>query len=95
MASRFALWVFLLCGSGNCGTVKPVPTPSAPCAGVACTCADLCDHRGRLGCSTAEPTPGGKTCLDVCRNATDPAGPVMWDLGCRAHAETCEEVNCP
>lgn len=95
--------VFVAASAFNC-TPHPAPVPVTPsldaaapsdaCQGNEPTCACLCEHRLRLGCRSAEATPGGHTCLDVCANATDPAGPIQWDLACRVGAATCAEVGC-
>jgi hypothetical protein len=81
---------------GCCAHVPPPPPgpAAATCAEHVCTCADVCEHGTRLGCDWAEPTERGATCQTVCRNATDPAGPIVWDLDCRAHSATCDVSSC-
>lgn len=83
---------------------SPTPAPVGPtldaaapaaCQGNEPTCACLCEHRTRLGCRSAEPTPAGHTCLEVCANATDPGGPIQWNLGCRIRSSDCAEASCP
>lgn len=96
--------VFVAASAFNCTPHNPPPTPVGPaldaaapaavCQGNEPTCACLCEHRSRLGCRTAEPTPGGHTCLEVCANATDPAGPIQWSLSCRIASSNCAESGC-
>lgn len=90
--------VVVLAGAACNGcTHNPPPTPTPVTAVDAgdLSCAALCEHRSRLGCRTAEPTPGGFTCIDVCANANDPAGPIQWDMGCRVTTTSCDaEARC-
>jgi hypothetical protein len=82
-------WIVLslAAASGACGTTPPTPDPTPS----GYTCDTYCDNALRLGCSFAQPAPGGDaTCADVCRSATTV---VRWDLACRSKAETCEQVN--
>lgn len=90
-----ALLAFVAALGAGC-THNPPPTPVGPTSDASAPggCAALCQHRSQLGCSTAAPTAAGATCLDVCRNATDPAGPIQWDLVCRTGATDCNETGC-
>lgn len=86
--------VLLLALAAGCGTIKPKPDPGPVCIDHDCTCADVCAHAAAMACDWAAPTDAGHSCLEVCRNAIDPQGPIRWDLSCRAHADSCELPGC-
>jgi hypothetical protein len=65
----------------------PTPAPSPNPTG----CQAWCDHAKALGCSAADPTPGGATCAEVCTNTLD--GPVPLNVACRAAAKTCAAAD--
>jgi len=58
----------------------PTPVPVIP------SCATACAHGASLGCSWAQPTPKGATCVTVCTNA---AATVPWDVVALTSATTC------
>lgn len=72
---------------------EPAPAPivkvdagDTPCA-TYCQLADTTLH-----CTFAAPTAAGASCLDVCRGANDPAGPIRWDFSCRLSATACAGI---
>lgn len=61
--------------------------PPRPIDGTA-TCEDVCVRGRQLGCSYANPTPRGATCVEVCVDVVA-GGDFTLDLECRARAATC------
>jgi hypothetical protein len=66
-----------------CHVIPPTPTPTG-----AATCEDVCVRGRQLGCSYANPTPRGATCVEVCKDVVA-GGDFTLDLECRARAATC------
>lgn len=64
---------------------KPTPPPGSECM-------EMCDHLRALGCKTAEPTPEGTTCEQVCRN-TQESGIIKIDLKCMTAAPNCDGAD--
>ncbi len=59
------------------------------------TCADACARLTVLHCAGGATTPGGATCLDVCRNVQE-SGIVAWNLSCLSNAKSCATAeSCP
>ena len=56
------------------------------------TCAAVCANMAKLGCPSAQPTAKGATCEQVCSNFQN-SGIATWNLGCRASACTCADVD--
>jgi hypothetical protein len=85
--------LFVGLGCPHNPTPTPVPpTPGAMDASGPATCADVCQHESVLGCSGAQPTPNGASCVEVCANV-QASGIISWDLVCRANAATCEDID--
>ncbi len=55
-------------------------------------CERACQHLALLGCAEAEPTPGGASCVEVCRNVEE-SGVVSLDLECVAQVVRCEDLD--
>jgi len=68
-------------------TTGPVNTPAS-----GATCADMCKHLADLHCKSAEPTPDGASCPEVCENIRS-AGVVPLNLECRVRAPSCEAAD--
>ena len=85
MRALFLLIPLLAAGCPFPGPVNPTPIDGA-------TCADVCAHMAELGCPSAQPTPAGVGCEEVCESV-QASGIVKWDLGCRAAALTCGEAD--
>lgn len=54
-------------------------------------CAAACDRMELLGCDEAEPTPGGASCVQVCRNVEN--SPVTLNPACVVGIQTCEQIE--
>lgn len=69
----------------------PVPTSPlpSPAPGTA-TCDTWCLHAVALGCVAAQSTPGGASCIDVCKNFD---GPLALNVACRTNAATCDAAD--
>lgn len=68
------------------GPVVKIDAGDTPCA-TYCQLADTTLH-----CKFAAPTAAGASCMDVCRNANDPIGPVTFDFSCRLSQTSCEAM---
>lgn len=68
----------------------PDPPPPLPDGG----CPAMCSHLRSLGCKEGQPTPGGKTCEEVCSNAATQGIDVTCDGGIAA-ALSCESARVP
>lgn len=81
MASRFALYVFLLCHTNGCGQPKPVPV--VPAGEVSCP--EACAHTVALACGMSNAL-----CLRVCNGIArnDPSYPT-----CLGTAQSCAALN--
>lgn len=62
--------------------------PTDPDSRRSYTCADACQRASQLGCSAAEPTPKGASCLEVCVNVMQ-SGVVTFNLACKSKATSC------
>ena len=71
----------------------PGPGPITVDAGTDTPCATYCQLADtKLHCKFAAPTAAGAGCIDVCRNANDPGGPVQWDFSCRLSQTSCADI---
>ena len=72
----------------------PAPNPSAePDAGPELDpCERACQRLTELGCEEAEPTEGGASCVEVCRNVED-SGAVSLDPDCVAQLAACADID--
>lgn len=92
-ATVFAVLTLALLTLGAQCDLRPTPGPSpapdvyAPPVPPA-DCARACNRLAELGCEEAEPTDGGASCAEVCRNAAE-----HLDLVCVARAAACSEVD--
>jgi len=66
--------------------------PGPADAGTPADCATACDHLRELGCPEAEPTPGGATCEEVCRNA-EASGTFTLNPRCIAELGSCDGLD--
>jgi len=80
----YALIIFFLFG---CGAVQPTPIVVENA-----TCEQVCKHMTALDCPSAQPTPNGASCVEVCENVQS-SGMIEWNLDCRAAAATCESAD--
>lgn len=71
--------------SASCGTVPPVPTPTAY------SCETYCERAVKMGCDFAQDTRAGAGCVAVCENVQ--AKLARWDLACRSTQSTCQAIN--
>jgi hypothetical protein len=95
LALSALLFLALSAFSGCPHNPTPSPTPvTADAAPVADTpCASYCQLVDtKLHCTFAAPTAAGASCLDVCRNANNPAGPIAWDFTCRLSKTSCADI---
>lgn len=67
---------------------KPNPNYPQPEGDGAASCPAACKRGEELKCIAAQPSPNGKTCLEVCKASTPPALS-GWRPSCQAKAETC------
>jgi hypothetical protein len=81
----FLLFPFLHSSCGTPGPVPPTPVPGAACV-------DVCSRAATLGCSFAQPSPGGVPCTEVCENLRT-SGLPSWNLPCMAGSTTCEAMD--
>lgn len=89
---RFAV-IVLAAALAGCATT-PTPTPVTPSPPGTPTCETACDHLAQLGCTAAQPTPAGATCLEVCTNIED-SGVIVYGVKCVTDAESCAKAdNC-
>lgn len=58
---------------------------------VVADCAAACERLEALDCPEAEPTPGGATCVQVCRNTEN--SPVTLNPACVVGINTCEQIE--
>ena len=91
---KLALSSVLLFALSGCPHPLPGPGPITVDAGVGDTpCATYCQLAdSTLHCTFAAPTAAGAGCIDVCRNANDPGGPVKWDFSCRLSQTSCDAI---
>jgi hypothetical protein len=83
---------FFACGPYPPPEPTPGPEPEPIPDPISATCTEVCVRGDFLNCKWAQPTPGGASCVEVCENVQT-SGIVQWDLGCRAAARSCAEVE--
>ena len=89
MRLAFALLIFVGC------TLHPSPPPTALDGGTTgdTPCATYCQLADtKLHCTFAAPTAAGASCIEVCRGANDPIGPLVWDFNCRLSKTSCADI---
>jgi len=95
-----ALWlvvmtVFLVSLISSCTPRPPVPPQPIPVIesdAKELTCADACEHLWNMKCKSAEPTPKGATCLEVCENVRS-SGVIALNLKCLTTAPSCKAAD--
>jgi hypothetical protein len=100
------LTAFLWRGCGSDFKPAPKPLPSADggaagspaggggggTGGQAPACERACRRLAELGCSEAQPTQCGVSCVDVCENV-EGSGILSLDPECVARIHSCAEVD--
>ena len=74
--------------AARCAPMPPAPAPVPPSA----TCATVCHHWAEMSCNEAKGTPGGESCVDVCRNIQN-SGVFEWNLECISTVKVCSAID--
>jgi len=96
LAAWLLATVIMACGACRDAPVTP-PVPGDGGAGgappaVLDPCERACQRLAELGCAESQPTEGGASCTEVCRNLEE-SGVVSLDPACVELVVQCEDVD--